>query len=85
MVFMLKKFKHRSREAHLKEKLKTEKNKKESLVKRLAMEGLTRFFEKILPDEGRWRFFEKPVGLDLDRPCAMACVRQPNFADFFCW
>ena len=57
---------------------KNEKKRKQSI--RLAMAGMARFFEKILPDRGGWRFFQKPVGLDLDRPCAMACVRQPIFA-----
>jgi hypothetical protein len=40
----------------LKEKIKTEKNKKESLLKRAVQDGLSRFLsEKILPE--RWRFF----------------------------
>jgi hypothetical protein len=40
----------------LKEKIKTEKNKKESLLERAVQDGLSRFLsEKILPE--RWRFF----------------------------
>lgn len=54
----------------LKEKRKTEKNKRESHISRLALEWMTRFLEKILPDNGGWRFFAKPVGLDLDSRCA---------------
>jgi hypothetical protein len=37
------------------QKKKNKKKRKQSI--RLAMEGMARFFEKILPDEGRWRFF----------------------------
>jgi hypothetical protein len=47
------------------EKKKGKKEKRKPLV-RWAWTGQSRFFGKILPVG--WRFFQKPVGLDLDGP-----------------
>ena len=63
------------------EKKKGEKRKEKALEK-ACLGGLSRFLEKILPRG--WRFFSKPVGLDLDNPFVRwAGADTPNFAILF--
>jgi hypothetical protein len=63
------------------EKKKGKKRKEKALIK-VGGGGLTRFLGKILPRG--WRFFSKPVGLDLDCPkVRWACANPPIFAFLF--
>tara|TARA_R110002111_G_scaffold261056_1_gene333334 strand:- start:640 stop:888 length:249 start_codon:yes stop_codon:yes gene_type:complete len=58
------------------------KKRKEKALEKAGGGRLSRFLEKILP-EG-WRFFSKPVGLDLDCPkVRLACANPPIFAFLF--
>ncbi|MEM6813333.1 MAG: hypothetical protein AAF600_02960 [Bacteroidota bacterium] len=55
------------------------KKRKEKALDMVGVAGLSRFLRKILPKG--WRFFSKPVGLDLDKPIeGWACATPPNFA-----
>jgi hypothetical protein len=61
---------------------KKRKKIKEKASKKVGVEGLSRFLGKILP-EG-WRFFSKPVGLDLYNPFVrLAGANPPIFAFLF--
>jgi hypothetical protein len=58
------------------------KKRKEKALEKAGGGRLSRFLRKILP-EG-WRFFSKPVGLDLDCPkVRWACASPPIFAFLF--
>jgi len=58
------------------------KKRKEKALEKAGVARLSRFLEKILPVG--WRFFSKPVGLDLDCPkVRWACAHPPNFAALF--
>jgi len=55
---------------------------KEKAFNKAGPGGLSRFLEKILP--GGWRFFSKPVGLDLYNPFVrLAGADPPIFAFLF--
>jgi hypothetical protein len=58
------------------------KKRKEKALEKAGGGRLSRFLRKILP-EG-WRFFSKPVGLDLYRPIVRwDCASPPKFAFLF--